>query len=159
MKIIAHRGNINGPNPEMENNPDYILKTLSLDYDCEIDVRLIDNNIYLGHDFSQYKINIDFLLNNSQRLWIHCKNIEALDFLHKYKELNIFWHESDQYTITSKGYIWSYIGVKTTKNVICVMPELFYDDYIDIIGRKNINHTLYGVCTDYVLNVKNKLDL
>jgi len=24
MKLIAHRGNINGPNPEKENHPDYI---------------------------------------------------------------------------------------------------------------------------------------
>ena len=44
MKLIAHRGNINGPNPEMENNPEYILNTLSLGYDCEIDVHLINNN-------------------------------------------------------------------------------------------------------------------
>lgn len=148
MKIIAHRGNINGPNLEMENNPDYILNTISLGYDCEIDVRLINNNLYLGHDLPQYKINIDFLLKNQDKLWIHCKNMEALKFLINYKELNIFWHESDQYTLTSKGYIWSYIGVKTTNNIICVMPELIDNDYENNVINQFKNEDIFGVCTD-----------
>ena len=64
MKLIAHRGNINGPNQEMENNPDYILNTLRFGYDCEIDVHLINNELYLGHDAPTYKITVDFLLKN-----------------------------------------------------------------------------------------------
>ena len=150
MKLIAHRGNINGPNDDMENNPKYILNTLSLGFECEIDVRFIDGNLYLGHDLPQYLIDMEFLLNNSDRLWIHCKNMEALDFLHEYKELNVFWHESDQYTLTSKGYIWSYIGVKTTKNVISVMPELI-DNYEICILNQFKNKNIFGVCSDYCL--------
>ena len=149
MKIIAHRGNINGPNSEKENNPEYILNTLSIGYDCEIDVHLINDELYLGHDAPTYKIPIDFLLDNSNKFWIHCKNMEALDFLQKYEQLNIFWHENDKYTLTSKKYIWSYIGVITTKNIICVMPELAYDNYIELVNRKIIQNKLYGVCTDY----------
>ena len=38
MILISHRGNINGPNPEMENNPEYIQKALDLGYDVEVDV-------------------------------------------------------------------------------------------------------------------------
>lgn len=151
MKLIAHRGNINGPNKDMENNPKYILNTLSLGYECEIDVRFIDGNLYLGHDLPQYLIDMDFLLNNRDRLWIHCKNMEALDFLHEYKELNLFWHESDQYTLTSKGYIWSYIGVKTTKNVICVMPELIDNNYENSVLTKFKNKDIFGVCSDYCI--------
>ena len=30
MILISHRGNINGPNPEMENNPEYIQKAIRL---------------------------------------------------------------------------------------------------------------------------------
>lgn len=143
MKFIAHRGNMNGPNSDMENNPEYIQKTIDLGYDCEIDVRLINNIFYLGHDLPQYKIEIDFLLNNSNKLWIHCKNIEALDYLINYKILNIFWHNNDEYTITSKGYIWSYIGMKTTKNIVCVMPELAVNYTID-------NNNCYAICSDYI---------
>ena len=32
MKLIAHRGNISGPNPEKENHPDYILEAIRLGY-------------------------------------------------------------------------------------------------------------------------------
>lgn len=149
MKIIAHRGNINGPNTENENNPEYILETLNLGYECEIDVHLINNELYLGHDAPTYKIKIEFLLDNCDKFWIHCKNIEALDLLYNYNELNIFWHENDKYTLTSKKYIWSYIGVPTTNNVICVMPELYYDNYVEIINNKIKQNELYGLCTDY----------
>ena len=38
MKLIAHRGNIDGPSDE-QNSPDYIDNALSLGYDAEIDVR------------------------------------------------------------------------------------------------------------------------
>jgi len=38
MKLISHRGNLFGPNPTNENNPDYILNAIELGYDVEIDV-------------------------------------------------------------------------------------------------------------------------
>ena len=50
MKLISHRGNIDGRRPDLENNPDYILKAIDKGYDCEIDVWLLKNTIYLGHD-------------------------------------------------------------------------------------------------------------
>ena len=89
MKLIAHRGNINGVNKIKENEPEYILEAIKLKYDCEIDVRLIDNILYLGHDLPSYQIDINFLLNNSTKLWIHCKNYEALGYLIQYKDLEI----------------------------------------------------------------------
>lgn len=148
MKLIAHRGNISGPNHEMENEPSYILNTLSLGYDCEIDVRLIDNILYLGHDLPQYKIDINFLIENSDKLWIHCKNLDALNYLIDFKELNIFWHNNDEYTITSKKYIWSYIGMKTTEKTICVMPEL-----TNLYIENNFKCIVcYAICTDFCLN-------
>jgi hypothetical protein len=155
MKLIAHRGNINGPNKELENNPKQILNTLLLGYDCEIDVHLINKELWLGHDEPQYKINLNFLLDNKEKLWLHCKNLEALNYLVNFKELNIFWHNNDEYTITSRGYIWSYIGMKTTSKIICVMPELAYDNYIDIVNTKIKNNELYGVCTDYCIKIHN----
>jgi hypothetical protein len=91
MKLIAHRGNVYGPNPELENQPQYILNALSLDYDCEIDVRYINGIYFLGHDNPDYEIGLDFLLKFSHKLWIHCKNFEAFDSLVQIKELNIFW--------------------------------------------------------------------
>ena len=75
MILISHRGNIDGPNPKMENKPEYVQKALDLGYDVEIDVWLIDGNFFLGHDEPQYKIERSFLQN--KKLWCHAKNIEA----------------------------------------------------------------------------------
>ena len=36
-RIIAHRGNIGGSNPEVENNPEQIDKCIAEGYDVEID--------------------------------------------------------------------------------------------------------------------------
>jgi hypothetical protein len=35
------------------------------------------------------------------------------------------------------------------------MPELAYDDYIDVVNKKNINDELYGVCSDYCYKIAN----
>ena len=50
MKLIAHRGNIDGPSDE-QNSPDYIDNALSLGYDAEIDVRYdpLTTVFWLGH--------------------------------------------------------------------------------------------------------------
>ena len=81
MKLIAHRGLVNGPDSNLENLPGQILLSLQAGYDCEIDVHLINNELYLGHDAPTYKITVDFLLKNQDKLWIHCKNMDALCFL------------------------------------------------------------------------------
>ena len=140
MLLIAHRGNLNGPNPTDENKPETIKNVINMGYDCEIDVRYINNELFLGHDNPDYKTNLSFLLQNSLHLWIHCKNMEALDYLIQFKELNIFWHQEDHYTITSHRFLWAYPGMDTTNKCIAVMPE--WNDF-------KINDC-YGVCTDYI---------
>ena len=40
MKLIAHRGNINGSEPDNENSPEYIDKCIELGFDVEIDLRV-----------------------------------------------------------------------------------------------------------------------
>ena len=41
MILIAHRGNINGPRVEFENNPEYVLRAIEMGFDAEVDVWLI----------------------------------------------------------------------------------------------------------------------
>jgi hypothetical protein len=122
MYFIAHRGNINGKILQRENTISYIEEALKKNFDCEIDVWLINDKVFLGHDKPEHLIDEDFLFTNSNKLWIHCKNIQALC---KYKDdLNCFYHDKDLYTITSQGYIWGNINVETNKNIISVMPEI-----------------------------------
>lgn len=137
--IISHRGNINGENTQDENSENAILKALSYGFDVEIDVWLIDNKIYLGHDEPQYKVTEDFVLNN--KLWVHCKNIEALNFF-KDKKNKCFWHQNDDYTLTTNNKIWTYPGKKLINGSICVMPERANYKISDL-------KRCYGICTDF----------
>ena len=140
MIVISHRGNIEGPNPLLENHPNQILKCLDKDFEVEIDVWFLDG-WFLGHDEPQHKVDIAFL--QKSKLWCHAKNIEALYNLRK-NNINCFWHQKDDVTLTSTGFIWTYPGKKLTKNSICVMPELLDQDIKEC----------HGVCTDYPLKYK-----
>jgi len=106
--LISHRGNIDGKKPHLENNPNYINEALRLGYDVEIDVWLINNKWYLGHDNPTYKIKYNFLFDS--RFWLHAKNGEVFDKLLKDKnyDFNVFWHTNEDWVLTSKGYIWTY---------------------------------------------------
>ena len=61
MIIISHRGYVDGPDRTLENNPDHILNLLSHNIEVEIDVWLIKNNYFLGHNDCRYKIEKEFL--------------------------------------------------------------------------------------------------
>jgi len=138
MRLIAHRGNINGKN-KLENEPNYILETLKT-YDCEIDVWFINNNWFLGHDNAQYKIEKEFLYNKG--LWIHCKNVDALYQLIG-TNLTFFFHDKDLVTLTSNNLIWTYPGQQLTNKSIAVLPETVH--YTEEYLNKS-----FGICSDLI---------
>ena len=76
MKLIAHRGNINGPNKEKENHPDHINDALKIGYDVEIDIWHVNCKWYLGHDEPKYEVT-DYSFLQKDGLWIHAKNGDA----------------------------------------------------------------------------------
>jgi len=139
MILISHRGNIDGPSITLENKPGYIDSTLQEGYDVEIDIWVIEGTIYLGHDEHQYTINQNWLNERADKIWIHCKNIEAVEWFHAIGSFNYFWHEEDKITLTSKNYIWAYPGIDI-KGSIAVLPELYNNDIKNRIG----------ICSDYI---------
>ena len=148
MKLIAHRGNINGSEPSNENNPDYINRAIFNGYDVEVDIRLIDNKFYLGHDEPQYQVSMTWLTKRKDNLWIHCKDLKSLqNFISSPVDFNFFWHQNDDFTLTSKNYIWTYPGNPYTYRSIIVMPEthIVLDDFFQIF-----DYECFGVCSDYV---------
>ena len=138
MIYISHRGNLNGPDKANENSPNYINDAIMKGYNVEVDVWYKKGDFYLGHDFSDYKINNDFLARKN--IWCHAKNINALVPLQSIKA-HYFWHQKDDVTITSRGFIWTYPGKQLTANSICVLPEIVNQEQFDC----------YGVCSDFVL--------
>lgn len=146
MILISHRGNIDGTNAIMyENSPSYIENTLLLDFiECEIDIWYVNNKLMSGHDCPNFNITLEWLYKYKDRLWIHCKNKEAIEYLYaidnKIKNWNYFWHQEDTLTITSKGYLWVYPGQQPIKGSIAVLPEIHNDDVSNCLG----------ICTDFV---------
>lgn len=141
MIKIAHRGNTNGPNHVLENSPNYIDLALEKGFDVEIDVWLVNEKLFTGHDEAQYNINIEWLSDRESKLWIHCKNKEALTFFNTLgQQFHYFWHDKDVATLTSRGYIWAYPGCQPFQNSIAVMPEIFKDDISQCLG----------ICSDYL---------
>lgn len=147
--LIAHRGLLEGPDAAKENSPRQIGHALELGFDCEVDFWCFDRKFYLGHDNPTYLIDFSFL--KSEGLWIHAKNIEALQFLTNTYGMTYFWHESDRYTLTSNNYIWTYPGKPLAKNSIAVAPELHDPKF------ENLNTSCFGICSDFVLIIKNSL--
>jgi len=145
MILISHRGNINGRLESWENEPTYIDSAISKGYDVEIDIWYKDNMLWLGHDKPDYGINFKFIIDRISKLWVHCKNIESVIF---FKEcgynVNYFWHQGDDITLTSLNHIWAYPGKQPIKNSIAVLPELHNDNTTNC----------YGVCSDYIENFK-----
>jgi YrbI family 3-deoxy-D-manno-octulosonate 8-phosphate phosphatase len=140
MKFICHRGNINGPNTQYENKPEYIQNALAAGYDVEVDVWLMSDGFYLGHDMPHYKIDKYFLRN--QRLWVHCKNSKAYFDLIKHNDVNCFFQTDEEFVLTSRGYIWAH-SKATTRNEKTIIVQLNCSDW----DRLN---PPFAICSDYV---------
>lgn len=144
MKIISHRGNLDGRNPEQENHPFYIQTALDVGYEVEIDVWYVDGHFYLGHDSPQHRVYGSWLQEINGLLWCHAKNDAALG---KMLELGLhcFWHETDRFTLTSKGIPWCY-------------PGNFIPNGVTVVFDNNVPapKEVLGVCTDYPVKWKCK---
>lgn len=142
IRVIAHRANLEGPSPD-ENSPSLIDKSLSMGFDVEVDVWAKDNCLFLGHDQPEHLIEVDFLTKRKESLWIHCKNVEALEKLLQFQGLNVFWHQQDDYTLTRSNHIWAYPGKQITKTSVSVMPT-------DL--KREILLDPFAICTDYPID-------
>lgn len=144
MKLISHRGNINGPNPQKENYPDYVNDALNKGYYVEIDVWFVDGKWFLGHDKPQYEVSIEFLFKRN--LYLHAKNGNAYYEMWKHWELNCFWHTNENWVLTTYDEIWTYPNEQLYPESICVLPEL---------GYKGDLKKCSGICSDFIENYKN----
>jgi hypothetical protein len=149
MKIISHRGNIQGPVPDKENRPSYIDCALQLGYEVEVDLRFEKGEFWLGHDEAQYKIEKHWASLRKEHIWFHCKDIYSCLELAKLEEnFKYFCHEFDNYVITSTGKIWVHDLTKIIDNN-CIIPLISLNDI-----KQYKNSAPYGVCTDYVNELK-----
>lgn len=151
-RIISHRGYLDGPDRSIENNPSQIDLCIEYGFDVEIDVWAIQGALFLGHDEAKEVIDISWLNKRVNKLWVHCKNIEALAFFSDIEEnFNFFFHQEDDYTLTSQKFIWAYPEKIITKNSIALIFK-FNRTLI-----KEAAKDAYGICTDYPRKIKSFL--
>jgi hypothetical protein len=139
MILISHRGNLNGRESE-ENNPYKLDMLLDLGYNIEIDVWFNDNKFFLGHDSPEYRVSLDYLQNDL--LWCHAKNLLSLEIMLK-EGIHCFWHQTDDFTLTSRGFIWTYPNKPVLKKNIIVCQTLEDTTYYS-------KRDVAGICSDYI---------
>lgn len=144
MFFISHRGNTSGVNKKLENNPAHLQSLINLEIDTEIDVWYDGEQLYLGHDEPRYEVDLQFLKNN--RFWCHAKNLQALEYMLE-NNIHCFWHQTDDYTITNQGYIWTFPNKPVCKKSVIVCHTLEETQYYSGLD-------IAGVCSDYIGEIK-----
>ena len=142
MKIISHRGNLNGP--QKEDNVISQLEKVAETMLVEVDVWSLGLKWYLGHDGPEREVSYDFIANPN--FILHAKNLKALYSL-SVTELHYFWHQEDDFTLTSKNFIWTYPKKEVPPLSIIVCQTL---EEVEKYKTKNI----WGICTDYVADAQ-----
>ena len=166
MKIISHRGNLWGPNPETENTEEAIEYALERGFEVEIDLWYDSGKFWLGHDGPRYDFSLDKLQIWSiiANIYVHCKNVSALqlmmelDFIdHTIFPILPFFLDIDSCILLGNNYIWVHpnnvndVDINHLEKCIAVLPKC-KSIHADI-NLKNWG----GICTDYPEDVRNNL--
>jgi len=154
MFWIAHRGNLFGRDPCMENNPDYIKAAIEKGFDVEIDVWWKDDVYYLGYDEPQYQVDNQFFNTYILHLWCHAINASTFShLLQDFPNIHVFRHDVDSIVLTSKAIPRAYPGQPIDSHTVCVMPEQARGKYT----HKDLDDCR-GICSDYVGWYKQQAD-
>ena len=92
--------------------------------------------------FISHRGNLTGPILKNEKIWCHCKNVEALAAARK-DHLHCFFHKTDDVVLTSKGHIWVYPGKQLVEGSFCVLPEIC--EY----ARDEIVKCM-GVCSDFI---------
>ena len=148
LLLISHRGNLVGADPSRDNNPVAIKDVLSKGLHCEVDVRMVGDTLWLGHDAPTHKVDISFLKNPS--IIAHAKDGQTLRYLLD-SGVHSFWHDKDPFTLTSAGLIWAYPG-QEIDGTVCVLPETTGRTSAELLELGCV-----GVCSDNIMSFNGKL--
>ncbi len=148
MIFIAHRGNLNGADPERENTPAYIQKALDAGFDVEVDIWYKDDLLWLGHDKPLITLPGSFYFH--RKIWFHAKDIKTFAFLAE-GAANCFFHENDPVVLTTRGYLWVHPAHEEKIN------EIENKNKIIQVHPKKIIKGVGGYCADNIQEIIDNL--
>jgi hypothetical protein len=141
MIIVAHRGNLDGPD-SCNHNIEKLHKAIQAGFYVELDLWLKDGKYYLGHDKPEQQITLAEF--DHPQVFFHLKNL----FLPTLNFADAFAIHQDNYALTLRGKLWCNYGAGFVENSIVCAPEL-------VGANQSLNEFLYehknawGICTDY----------
>lgn len=160
-KIIAHRGNIDGPHPELENAPGYLEDAVNHGFDIEVDVRILsdgynapvpsnpdwlDYDLFLGHDRPIWRMQqpgiARFIEKYGGVCWFHAKDpFTFRQFrLHPLRP-RVFFHDRDLITaVSNSDYLWGLPEAGGIHDLIVMNADAV---------RFPENGLVAGLCTDW----------
>jgi hypothetical protein len=149
MRFIAHRGNTEGPKPQLENSPAYIDKALTAGFEVEVDLRVKNGKFYLGHDLCQNPVDLGWLQDRDDRLLLHLKDIETLNHLISFgisaSSFHYFCHSNDPFTFTSHGLIWLH-DTSLPAGPFTIVPLITPEQGSRF---KTKDQKFYAICSDF----------
>lgn len=166
-RIIAHRGNLARPSDAYiittENKFKEIQTCLDRGFDVECDIWLKEGRFYLGHDHPETMLIGEQEQNiiGNGLIWKHAKNFEALAYMVRSGQGPVFWHNEDDYTITSSGHIWCHYNKPYSQQSI-VLLDRAYEEQVKLMAESGIYLDLpmraYAICTDEPEVIKTVMD-
>lgn len=140
--IIAHLGNVRGPNVEQENRFAYVKKALDSGWHVCINVLFYSGGFLLPHASGFDPVPGAFL--SKQRVWCNATTPETLDAL-----CNISAHclcmDAAPYSLTSAQFIWTKPNYPLAERAIAVFPEAADAQWLT-------NFEPAGICSDFPFN-------
>lgn len=137
--IIAHLGNIHGPEPEQENRLRYIQKALDAGWHVSVSV-LFSSGAFLLPHAGGYDV-IPAALLSKQRVWCNALTPDTLDALCG-ANAHCFCMGGQPYSLTSAQFIWTMAGHPLADRAIAVFPEQAAANWLD-------EYEPAGICTDF----------
>jgi 3-deoxy-D-manno-octulosonate 8-phosphate phosphatase (KDO 8-P phosphatase) len=109
---ISHRGNLDGANPDLENQPDYVL-TAASSFMVEVDAWMIDQRYWLGHDKPLYEVDRYFFFDSN--ILTHCKTIDTFLDLSRFPMADAFFQGSELVVKSSQGHLILHSSVRPSE--------------------------------------------
>jgi hypothetical protein len=164
LQIIAHRGNLYGPDAATENTEKAIEAALDAGFAVEIDVwasKNLTGIYYLGHDKPEREISIQKILYWTQKnfVYLHCKDLftltEYMGIISPPIGITPFFHDKDDAILLTNGCIWVHPNA-----IQDAMNNCWTGAAIAVVRGKPAYNALkrfYGVCTDYPAEFKKEM--
>ncbi len=110
VKYYAHRGNTEGRDESRENDPSYLLEALAGGFEVEADVWYDEETVSFWFGYEEPMYEFPLSLVSHPRVLVRAMDIVSLNKLMSLPvgiRPHVYYHKSDDDTLTSEGKIWS----------------------------------------------------